>query len=122
MVFLEESKSVLIQPQGLLDSQGGASLQQQLSAIEHQRYPLWILDLSQVEFIDSAGLFALVSGLNTASRNQCRLVVCNLPPAVQIIFEITQLDQAFEIFESQADVAAAYLRTPMLSHSVRQAA
>ncbi|MBD2021809.1 STAS domain-containing protein [Leptolyngbya sp. FACHB-36] len=122
MVFLEESKSVLIQPQGLLDSQGGASLQQQISAIEHQRYPLWILDLSQVEFIDSAGLFALVSGLNTASRNQCRLVVCNLPPAVQIIFEITQLDQAFEIFESQADVAAAYQRTPMLLHSVRQAA
>ncbi|XZN93896.1 MAG: STAS domain-containing protein [Microcoleus sp.] len=35
-----------------------------------------------------------------ARQRGCRLVICNLSATVRLIFEITQLDQLFEIFDS----------------------
>jgi anti-sigma B factor antagonist len=105
MTFLKTSGSVLIQPQGHLDIRGAASLQRQIEAIDPTHYRLWILDMAQVDFIDSAGIVALISGLKSARKHQCRLVVCNPSPSAKVIFEISQLDQAFEIFDSHADLA-----------------
>lgn len=110
MKLFEESKSVLIQLQGRLDSSGGVRLQQQIAAIEPRQHSLWILDMAHVDFVDSAGLFALISGLNLANRYQCRLVICNPHPSVRLIFEITQLDQIFEIFEHPATVGKFHSR------------
>lgn len=105
MTFFDESESVLIHLQGRLDSNSGTRLQQQLATIEPRRHSLWMLDMAQVDFIDSAGLVALVSGLNAAKSHQCRLVICNPHPSVRLIFEITQLDQAFEIVDGPIESA-----------------
>ncbi|HEY9749949.1 MAG TPA: STAS domain-containing protein [Allocoleopsis sp.] len=94
------SKTVLLQPQGQLDLEGGVELQHQIAAIASERYSCWVLDLAKIEFINSSGLVALISGLNIANECKCRLVLCNLPAHVKLIFEITQLDQVFEIVET----------------------
>lgn len=99
MAQIEEKSFVLLQPKGHLNAQGGASLKQQFAALEPGSHSLWIVDLTHVEFIDSAGLMALVAGLKAAAGNNCRLVLSRLRPAVKLIFEITQLDQAFEIID-----------------------
>jgi anti-anti-sigma factor len=106
MASVNEDKFVLLQPQGRLDSQGSITLKQQFSEIEPERHHLWIVDMAEVDFIDSAGLLALITGLNVANRNQCRLVICNPRPAVRVIFEITRLDQIFEMIDSRADIEA----------------
>lgn len=105
---------IRLQPQNRLDLEGGEWLQQQLKAIAPRRYKIWVIDLSDVEFIDSSGLFALVSGLNLATESGARLVLCSLRPSARIIFEITQLDRAFNIFESYD----ALLTTLAISESV----
>lgn len=100
MVSRGQIEEIRLQLQHRLDRQGGEWLQQQLKAIAPRRYKIWVIDLSDVEFIDSSGLFALVNGLNLANASGARLVLCSLRPSAQLIFEITQLDRAFDIFES----------------------
>ncbi len=110
MKFVHESRFVLLQPQGQLDAQAGMNLKQQVLAIESDRFNLCIVDLAQVDFIDSAGLLSLVSGLNAANRKNCRLVFCNLRPSVRLIFEITQLDSVFELFDTFSEATAGILQ------------
>jgi len=114
MVSRGHIEEIRLQPQNRLDLEGGEWLQQQLKAIAPRRYKIWVIDLSDVEFIDSSGLFALVSGLNLATESGARLVLCSLRPSARIIFEITQLDRAFNIFESYD----ALLTTLAISESV----
>jgi anti-sigma B factor antagonist len=100
MNLRQEHNSILIQPLGRLDREGGALLRGQLSSIEPTHHSLWIVDLAQVDFIDSAGLAALVGGLKLARKNECRLVFHNPCPAVKIVFEISGLSQVFEVIET----------------------
>lgn len=100
MVSRGQIEEIRLQPQGRLDLQGGEWLQQQLKTIAPRRYKVWVIDFSNVEFIDSLGLSALISGLELARASNARLVLCSLRPSAQLIFEITQLDRAFDIFES----------------------
>ncbi|PSB19129.1 anti-sigma factor antagonist [Phormidesmis priestleyi ULC007] len=100
MISRGQIEEIRLQPQGRLDLQGGERLQQQLETIAPRRYKIWVIDLSEVEFIDSPGLSALISGLELARESNARLVLCSLRPSAQLIFEITQLDRAFDIFES----------------------
>lgn len=96
----ESIDEIVLQPQGRLDLSGGESLKQQLIALSIRRYKFWIVDMSRIEFIDSAGLVALVAGLNAATEAGAQFVLCGLRPATRIVFEITQLDRAFTIFET----------------------
>ncbi|MDX2230176.1 MAG: STAS domain-containing protein [Leptolyngbyaceae cyanobacterium bins.349] len=92
--------AVVIQPKGRLDFQNGTALSQALCEICPNRHSCWMIDLSNVDFINSAGLTALINGLNTAINKQCRLVLCNPHPSVKLVFEITRLDELFEVLDT----------------------
>lgn len=98
--LVHPQKVVRLQPPQRLDLQGGVSFQQQIAAIEPEQGSLWLVDMAHVEFIDSAGRLALVKALSLAQANGCRLLICHLRPAIKLIFEITQLDQIFELVDS----------------------
>ena len=67
-----------------------------------------ILDLGQVEFIDSSGLGAIVAALKHIGRDRC-LALAELTPAVARVFELTRMDSVFRIFPNRS-VAMAALR------------
>lgn len=106
MLFYYESHAVSLQPQGALDAEGSQVLQHHIAMLKPERHHLWILDLSQVDFINSAGLMALIASLNLSRQHRCRLVLTNLHPSIQLIFEITRLDQVFEIVDWSLDGSA----------------
>lgn len=112
MAFPNFHEHIVLQPQNCLDSQAGNLLQQQLAEILPDRHQLWVIDMAAVDFIDSSGICALVGGLNAARHRGCRLVICNLSATVKLIFEITQLDQLFEIFDSMEQIIST--QTPAL--------
>jgi anti-sigma B factor antagonist len=56
-----------------------------------------ILDMAGVEFIDSTGLSVLLNGLRRVRRAHGRLVLACENPTVLRLFEITRLDDTFEI-------------------------
>lgn len=102
-------KVIRLQPSQRLDLQGGVSFLQQLNAIEPEQGSLWLVEMAQVEFIDSAGRLALVKALSLAQANDCRLLICHLRPPIKLIFEITQLDQIFELVDSSTNLAEVSL-------------
>ena len=58
------------------------------------------VDLTEVKFLDSAGLMVLVSGLKQAKSLNKRFSICSVTPGVRMILELSQLDRVFEIFEN----------------------
>ena len=100
MMTTQANQMIVLQPQERLDLQGGRILKEQLARLVPQAQDLWVIDLACVDFMDSNGLVALVTGLTAARRSGCRLVLCNVQAPIRIIFELTQLDEVFEIFES----------------------
>lgn len=58
--------------------------------------PRVILDLSQVEFLDSSGLGAVVSVMKFMGPDR-RLELAGLTPTVQKVFRLTRMDSVFTI-------------------------
>ncbi|HEY5623052.1 MAG TPA: STAS domain-containing protein [Gammaproteobacteria bacterium] len=65
-----------------------------------------LLDLSEVDFIDSSGLGALVSLLKRMSPAGT-LAVCGLRSAALNMFRLTRMDKVFPIFSSRAEALTA---------------
>lgn len=106
MAFTEESEvvaltvSVALTLQGRLDRHGSDWLRQEIQTLAAGPSRLWVLDMAQVEFIDSAGLVALVDALQVATDADAKLVLCGLNPKAKLILDITQLDRVFPIVEN----------------------
>jgi anti-sigma B factor antagonist len=62
-----------------------------------------VLDLTDVEFIDSTGLSVLLNGLRRVTRVRGAMVIACANPTVLRLFEITKLDSTFEILASCDD-------------------
>lgn len=59
-----------------------------------------VLDLSEVTFIDSTGISALVAIRNNAASQTVTLVLRRPAPRVRRLIEITNLDTVFEISDA----------------------
>ncbi len=90
------------QPQGYLSAaNAGDFLRQLTEVVRSSTRSSLLVDMEQVEFIDSAGLMALIKGFNLAKDVDCGLSICSVAPSVRMIFELTQLDKVFDIFDNQ---------------------
>ena len=93
----------VFQPQGHINASNAPELQNQLvAAVGSQGTSVILVDMEQVQSLDSAGLMALVSALTRAQNLNRRFSLCCVSPSIRIIFELTQLDRVFEIFENRA--------------------
>ena len=55
-----------------------------------------VLDLTNVNYIDSSGIGSMVAVYLAASRVRCELKVVNAQPRIRDLFEITKLSAVFE--------------------------
>jgi len=69
--------------------------------------PAVVLDLSDVDFIDSTGLSVLLNGLRRVTRQHGRMALVATNPTVLRLFEITRLDSTFDIRTSRAEALEA---------------
>ncbi len=65
-----------------------------------------VLDLADVEFVDSSGLSAIVSAMKLLD-GRGDLVLCQPQPAVTSLFKLTRLDKIFRIYADSAGAIAA---------------
>jgi anti-sigma B factor antagonist len=102
------SQITAIRPQGHLNAANASAFGHQLTAaVSSSRSTMVLVDMEQVESLDSAGLMALVSALSQAQQQNRRFSLCSLSPSIRIIFDLTQLDRVFEIFDHPAAFEAA---------------
>lgn len=68
-----------------------------------------LISCRDLKFIDSAGLSTLIGGLHRLKRAGGDLVMCEMNPSIESLFEVTTLSNYFRFF-STADLATAHLR------------
>ena len=115
MTLTTECQIILFKPQGSIDLRGGIALSEKMAGVLPQPDQLWVIDLAEVDFIDSSGLVSLVKGLKAARQIGCRLVLCNVKAPVRLILEITQIDSVFEIFHTYEDILTIVTEDTMLN-------
>lgn len=94
----------VLRPSGRIDLDTTPPLQQRLLPLVEPTGAKVVVDFSEVSYISSSGLRALMLGAKAASRGEGRLVVCNLNPNVAEIFRISRFHMVVEV---QPDLAAA---------------
>lgn len=67
-----------------------------------------VVNLQDVRFVDSTGLSTLVAGMKRSREKMGDLRICGLQQPVRMIFELTRLDKAFEIFNSEEEAVQAF--------------
>lgn len=60
-----------------------------------------VVDLSEVELMDSSGVATLIEVLQIQRKDGRKLVLCGLQQKVQSIFEITRLNEVFVIVDDR---------------------
>jgi anti-sigma B factor antagonist len=91
-----------------------ASLRPTIEAlIERGRVKL-VLDLTNVSYIDSAGVGFLVSKYVSTRRRGGDLKLVDVTPRVARVLEITRLLRVFELFETQEQALQAFVTTPII--------
>jgi anti-sigma B factor antagonist len=67
-----------------------------------------VLDLSQVSFMDSTGLGAMLSCLRSLKAKNGSLKLASLTPEVAQLFEMVMMDRVFEIFPDPAAAVGSF--------------
>jgi anti-sigma B factor antagonist len=62
-----------------------------------------VVNLGQVNFIDSSGLTSLVAGMRDADKVRGSFRICNVHPEARLVFEVTMMDSVFEIFNTEEE-------------------
>ena len=67
-----------------------------------------IVDLSEVPYIDSAGLGVLLGHWSHTQRRGHKFALVGMSPRVHTIFEITHTDTVLPIFATQSEAEASF--------------
>ena len=67
-----------------------------------------ILNLANVNYIDSSGIGELVSTYTTVTNNGCQLKLLSLTKKIQELLAITKLLTVFQVFDSEAIAVASF--------------
>jgi anti-anti-sigma factor len=89
---------------GELDIASVPRFEEGLTEVEGDSPGTLVLDLRQVEFIDSTGLRAVIAADERARSVGRRFIVVRGPAAVERVFSVTQLDQRLDFVDDPDSV------------------
>jgi anti-anti-sigma factor len=96
---------------GILDGIRGNELRRQMSGVLANGSDIVLLDMKEVNFIDSSGLGALVSAAQMMRNANGKLFVCSISDQVRMLFELTKMDRIFKSFADQEEFKRQVLAT-----------
>ena len=108
MHVAEYADVVVLRPEGRLDQDSTPVFQDHLlTIIEQADATAVVLDMSEVDYISSVGLRALMIGAKIMKQKQSALVAAALTSVVQEIFEISKFSFVISVFANVQDAIAA---------------
>ena len=90
-------RAVRIALKGELDISSAGRVEEQLGNFQGQGPELLVLDLRELEFMDSTGLRLIVRADEAARASGTRFVIVRGPEPVQRVFEIVGLDSRLDM-------------------------
>jgi anti-sigma B factor antagonist len=97
-------RSNVLPLKGEIDLHVSPSVTTSLNQMIEKKPKRLVVDLSDVTYIDSAGLAALIQAMQKVEGYGGKFLLAGLQETVRSIFEISRLDQVFQIFPD-ADAA-----------------
>ena len=76
-------------------------------ALQEMHPPYLIFDISQVPYMDSAGLGLLVNFYVAAQKNGRRMAVVGAAPRLMALFEMTKVDSLLKLYPAVEDAESA---------------
>lgn len=103
---IEEGTRLRLALSGELDLYTAPQFDDALVEAEGESWPLLVLDLSELEFMDSSGLRLVVRSHARAEQSGRRVVVVNGSGTVARVFAATDLDTRLHLVDDLASVPA----------------
>lgn len=91
----------IVQPSGMLAGDQVHPFRQEIEEAFRTGASTVLVDLTDISFMDSSGLGALVNALKTSRAAKKRFCICSISDQVRILFELTDMARVFEIFPSR---------------------
>ena len=98
----------VIQPKGILDSVNTNNLRRDILDLMNKEEKVILLDLQDINFMNSSGLGALVATLKAVKAEGGELALCSLSDQVKIIFELSRMNRIFHVFKDAREFEAKY--------------
>jgi anti-sigma B factor antagonist len=115
---MASEKMQILPSQGARDGQKILSLKGPLTiqttfdfqnAARAETSPILVVDLSEVPYVDSAGLGALVGVVVTAQRANRQVAFAAVNPRVKALMDMTKVSQLFRIYPTVQDAQASLI-------------
>lgn len=97
-------RSVRLVLAGELDISSARQVEQEIASAEAGHAEVIVLDLRQLDFMDSTGLRVILGADSRAREQGRRLAIVRGPEAVQRIFKITRLDERLDMVDNPSAV------------------
>lgn len=101
-----ENNATVLELSGRFDAHTASRVATALAEATRESPASVVVNLADVNFMDSTALATLVQGMKRCRQSGGDLRLCNLQQPVRIIFELTRLDKAFGIYATEADALA----------------
>lgn len=93
---------------GKLDLMNAVEVKEKVKSLLERDRTMIHIDMSGVDFINSSGLGGMVSMMKEIRMRRGRLTLSNLAPYIVEIFDITELSNIFEIYDTVEEAMAGY--------------
>ena len=93
---------------GRIDANTAPAIEQKLLSLISGGSSKLVTDLSEVKFISSAGLRALIAALKEAKRQSGDLRLAGIQGQVQEVLDLTGFSTIFKIYASAEDAAQSF--------------
>ena len=98
----------VIEISGRFDAQSAPSIAEWLEDIAATTNGRVVVNLVDATFLDSSALAALVKVVKRCRMRGGDVRLCGVQPSVRLVFELTRLDRAFDMFKSEDEAVGSF--------------
>ena len=99
-------KTAIVDVEGEIDLNCSQAFQLSLLEVLDQEPERVVINLAGVRYMDSSGIASLVKLLSRVRKSQLPLSLVSLTDRVRGVFEITRLDNVFDIYATEQEALA----------------
>lgn len=104
--IIHQGKVTLIGLQGGFDALTAPTFTQAVDEVIQQNHLWLVIDLSQVDYVGSAGVRALLKVMKDTRQKNGDVVIASVPTAVYQVFEMTGLPSIIKFYATTDDALA----------------
>ena len=105
-----EGNIALVEPSGsLVGGEETVKLRQAISGFAERNYEKLLIDLGQVNYINSSGIGVLVAAHTSYSKKGWHIKLCAVNKSIDSILVITKLTLIFDVYDTRNEAIKSFI-------------